>query len=340
VNPAYAPRKGLLDDIRPPYGRTQPQLMSSITLPKVAGTPKRGRLHNRVMQRESTLGYALLVPTMLMLLVFLAWPFLWGIWLSVSNAEIGNDSSHFVGIGNFVYNLSDTIFVQSFWNTMAYTAITTVFKFGLGMSMALLLNQVFPLQRFARAALLLPWIIPSVLSTLAWRWMFDPTFSILNWVLMHSIHSGGVNWLGTTNTALASIFIVNIWRGAPFYGISLLAGLQTIPPDLYEAARVDGASRWQQFREITLPLLRPVLLVVLIALHHPDLRRLPAALRAHPWGALQLDQRARDLGLQHRRPRRQHRPRRRHLPGAVPSARHRDHRGPGLTPEQGVSRWR
>ncbi|HEY8759408.1 MAG TPA: sugar ABC transporter permease [Candidatus Dormibacteraeota bacterium] len=238
--------------------------MSSITLPKVAGTPKRGRLHNRVLQRESTLGYALLVPTMLMLLVFLAWPFLWGIWLSVSNAEIGNDSSHFVGIGNFVYNLSDRIFVQSFWNTMAYTAITTVFKFGLGMSMALLLNQVFPLQRFARAALLLPWIIPSVLSTLAWRWMFDPTFSILNWVLMHSFHTGGVNWLGTTNTALASIFIVNIWRGAPFYGISLLAGLQTIPPDLYEAARVDGASRWQQFREITLPLLRPVLLVVLM----------------------------------------------------------------------------
>ena len=238
--------------------------MSSITLPKVAGTPKRGRLHNRVLQRESTLGYALLVPTMLMLLVFLAWPFLWGIWLSVSNAEIGNDSSHFVGIGNFVYNLSDRIFVQSFWNTMAYTAITTVFKFGLGMSMALLLNQVFPLQRFARAALLLPWIIPSVLSTLAWRWMFDPTFSILNWVLIHSFHSAGVNWLGTTNTALVSIFIVNIWRGTPFYGIALLAGLQIIPPDLYEAARVDGASRWQQFREITLPLLRPVLLVVLM----------------------------------------------------------------------------
>jgi multiple sugar transport system permease protein len=123
---------------------------------------------------------------------------------------------------------------------------------------------VFPLQRFARAALLLPWIIPSVLSTLAWRWMFDPTFSVLNWLLVNSFHSSGVNWLGTTNTALASIFIVNIWRGAPFYGISLLAGLQTIPPDLYEAARVDGASRWQQFREITLPLLRPVLLVVLM----------------------------------------------------------------------------
>ena len=237
--------------------------MSSVTLPKVEGARKKGRPHNRLLQRESTLGYGLLVPTMVMLLVFLAWPFFWGIWLSLSSAEIG-DPGHFVGFGNFVYNLGDSIFVQSFWNTMAYTAITTVFKFGLGMSMALLLNQVFPLQRFARAALLLPWIIPSVLSTLAWRWMFDPTFSVLNWLLVNSFHSSGVNWLGTTNTALASIFIVNIWRGAPFYGISLLAGLQTIPPDLYEAARVDGASRWQQFREITLPLLRPVLLVVLM----------------------------------------------------------------------------
>jgi multiple sugar transport system permease protein len=238
--------------------------LSTVTLPKAAAEPKRAPLHRRLLGREAPLGYALLVPTMLMLVVFLAFPFLWGIWLSMSNAEIGNDSTHFVGLGNFIYNLGDTVFVQTFWNTVWYTAVTTVFKFGLGMVMALLLNQVFPLQRFARAALLLPWIIPSVLSTLAWRWMFDPTFSVLNWVLVHSFHSNGVNWLGTTNTALASIFIVNIWRGAPFFGISLLAGLQTIPTDLYEAARVDGASRWQQFREITLPLLRPVLLVVLM----------------------------------------------------------------------------
>ena len=238
--------------------------MSTVTLPKAAAEPKRAPLHRRLLGREAPLGYALLVPTMLMLVVFLAFPFLWGIWLSLSNAEIGNDSSHFVGLGNFIYELGDRVFVQSFWNTVAYTAVTTVFKFALGMSMALLLNQVFPLQRFARAALLLPWIIPSVLSTLAWRWMFDPTFSVLNWVLIHSFHGSGVNWLGTTNTALASISIVNIWRGAPFYGISILAGLQIIPPDLYEAARVDGANRWQQFREITLPLLRPVLLVVLL----------------------------------------------------------------------------
>ena len=219
--------------------------------------------HVRILQREAPLGYMLLVPTMLMLGTFLAFPFLWGLWLALTSAEIGS-SGHFIGLGNFKFEASDTVFFQSFWNTVNYTWITTIFKLVLGLAMALLLNQAFPAQRFVRAALLLPWIIPSVLSTLAWRWMFDPTFSVLNWVLVHSFHSGGVNWLGTTNTALASIFIVNIWRGAPFYGISLLAGLQTIPPDLYEAARVDGASRWQQFREITFPLLRPVLLVVLM----------------------------------------------------------------------------
>jgi multiple sugar transport system permease protein len=116
-----------------------------------------------------------------------------------------------------------------------------------------------------RAALLLPWIIPSVLSTLAWRWMFDPTFSVVNWVVIHSHFSAtGVDWLGKTTSALAALMIVNVWRGTPFYGIAFLAGLQTIPVDLYEAARVDGASRWQQFRVITVPMLRPVLLVVLL----------------------------------------------------------------------------
>jgi multiple sugar transport system permease protein len=134
------------------------------------------------------------------------------------------------------------------------------------MVMALLLNQVFPLQRFARAALLLPWIIPTVLSTLAWKWMFDPTFSVVNWigVHLHLVAYPGPNWFGSTGSALAALMIVNVWRGMPFYGISFLAGLQTIPTDLYEAARVDGASRWQQFLHITIPLLRPVLLVVLL----------------------------------------------------------------------------
>ena len=218
----------------------------------------------RIMEREAPLGWLLLAPALLVLVVFVAYPFLFGIWLSLSSAQIG-DAGHFVGLGNFQFERGDTVFIQSFVNTVSYTLITTVFKLALGLVMALLLNQVFPAQRFVRAALLLPWIIPSVLSTLAWRWMFDPTFSVVNWVLIHAhLSAGGVDWLGKTFTALTSLMIVNVWRGTPFYGIAFLAGLQTIPVDLYEAARVDGASRWQQFRSITVPLLRPVLVVVLL----------------------------------------------------------------------------
>lgn len=218
----------------------------------------------RLLEREARLGYLLLVPALALLLVFVAYPFVFGIWLSLSNSQIGQNG-HFIGLGNFQFERTDSVFIQSFVNTMSYTVITTVFKLALGLVMALLLNQVFPAQRFVRAALLLPWIIPSVLSTLAWRWMFDPTFSVVNWVLIHShLSGGGVDWLGKTFTALTSLMIVNVWRGTPFYGIAFLAGLQTIPSDLYEAARVDGASRWQQFRAVTVPLLRPVLVVVLL----------------------------------------------------------------------------
>lgn len=239
--------------------------MSSVSLPKkVVDLPRRHSLLSRLLQREAPLGYTLLVPTMIMLATFLGFPFLWGIWLSLTNSEIGVDKAKFIGAANFLFERGDTVFIQSLWNTINYTVVTTGFKLVLGLAMAILLNQIFPFQRFVRAALLLPWIIPSVLSTLAWRWMFDPTFSVLNWVIVHALHGNAVNWLGTTNTALASLMVVNIWRGVPFYGISFLAGLQVIPTDLYEAARVDGASRWQQFWEITLPLLRPVLMVVLM----------------------------------------------------------------------------
>jgi multiple sugar transport system permease protein len=225
-----------------------------------------GRIRSRLAATEARLGYLLLAPTVLVLVVFLAWPFLFGIWLSLTSAEL-QDPGRFIGLANYKFEFTvDRPFLQAFTNTFLYTGVTTVFKLGLGMVMALLLNQVFPLQRFARAALLLPWIIPTVLSTLAWKWMFDPTFSVVNWigVHLHLVAYPGPNWFGSTGSALAALMIVNVWRGMPFYGISFLAGLQTIPTDLYEAARVDGASRWQQFLHITIPLLRPVLLVVLL----------------------------------------------------------------------------
>ncbi|HEX6348103.1 MAG TPA: sugar ABC transporter permease [Candidatus Dormibacteraeota bacterium] len=231
----------------------------------VRGLESRGFLGPRVriLEREAYLGYLLLAPMLALLIVFLAYPFVFGIWLSLTNAQIGVNG-HFIGLANYDFERGDTVFIQSFINTMSYTVVTTIFKLGLGLVMALLLNQVFPAQRFVRAALLLPWIIPSVLSTLAWRWMFDPTFSVINWVLVHWMHASGVDWLGKTGSALIALMVVNTWRGIPFYGISFLAGLQTIPVELYEAARVDGASRFNQFLHITMPMLRPILVVVLL----------------------------------------------------------------------------
>jgi multiple sugar transport system permease protein len=224
------------------------------------------RLHLRLLSSERGFGYLLLVPTIVVLGVFLAYPFLFGLWLSVTSAEL-TDVGHFIGLANFKFEFTiDHPFIQALTNTFLYTGVTTVFKLVLGLGMALLLNQRFPFQRFVRAAVLLPWIVPTVFSTLAWKWMFDPTFSVVNWaaVHLHLVAYPGPNWFGGTATALTALMIVNIWRGFPFYGISILAGLQTIPHDLYEAARVDGASRWHQFTHVTLPMLRPILLVVLL----------------------------------------------------------------------------
>jgi multiple sugar transport system permease protein len=224
------------------------------------------RQHRRLLGSERGLGYLLLLPTVIILVVFLGYPFFFGLWLSLTSAEL-TDMGHFIGLANFKFEFTiDKPFMQALVNTFLYTGVTTVFKLTLGVGMALLLNQRFPLQRFVRAAALLPWIIPTVFSTLAWKWMFDPTFSVVNWmaVHLHLVGYPGPNWFGSTGTALAALMIVNTWRGFPFYGVSLLAGLQTIPADLYEAARVDGAGRWHQFTHITLPMLRPILLVVLL----------------------------------------------------------------------------
>lgn len=208
--------------------------------------------------------YAMLVPVLLLLLILVAYPFVLSIWLSLTNATIGSDGT-FVGLNNFANQLSSAVFRQAFRNTVWYTFVTTIFKLVLGFSLALLLNQPFRGRKFVRAAILLPWIVPSVLSTMAWLWLFDANLSSLNWLLrnLHLIRKD-LPWLTDPAWAMASIMIVNIWRGTPFLAITILAGLQTIPRELYEAAELDGAGRWVRLLRITVPLVLPVLTIVLI----------------------------------------------------------------------------
>jgi multiple sugar transport system permease protein len=218
----------------------------------------------RKLEDERWLAAVLLAPTAILLGLFIAYPFAEGVLLSLSSAKVG-DPGEFVGLANFAKLWDDNIFWTSVWNTFWYTGVTTVFKLGLGLWLAMLLNRHFKGKAIVRAFILLPFIIPTVLSTFAWKWMFDPTFSVINWSLfkLGLIHAR-INWLGDSDLAMASIMVVNIWRGVPFFAISLLAGLQTISPELNEAAAIDGARPWNRFWYVTWPLLLPVTMVVML----------------------------------------------------------------------------
>jgi len=217
-----------------------------------------------LLEDERWLAFVLLVPSIALLGMFIAYPFVRGILLSVTNSRVGVPGD-FVGLANYTKIWHDGIFHTSVYNTFLYTGVTTVFKLALGLWLAVLLNRNFRGKAFTRAFILLPFIIPTVLSTFAWKWMFDPTFSVINWSLFKlGLISARINWLGDADLAMTSIMVVNIWRGVPFFAISLLAGLQTISPELNEAAAIDGARPWNRFWYVTWPLLLPVTLVVML----------------------------------------------------------------------------
>jgi multiple sugar transport system permease protein len=218
----------------------------------------------RFLESEGLLATILLAPTVLLLGVFIAYPFVMGVWLSLSNTSVGN-VGEFVGLKNFIKAWNDSIFRTAFGNTFYYTFWATILKLALGMWLALLLNRNFRGKRIVRASMLLPFIIPTVLSTFAWRWMFDPTFSVLNWLLYRmGFIVTKIPFLSDGDYGMWCAIIVNTWRGMPFFAITLLAGLQTISPDLHEAASLDGANGWQRFWRVTWPLLTPVTLVVVV----------------------------------------------------------------------------
>ena len=233
-----------------------------VALPHLRTTSPSGM--TRFLESERMLAAILLAPTVLLLGVFIAYPFVMGVWLSLTSTSVGN-VGEFVGLKNFIKAWNDSIFRTAFWNTTVYTFWATIFKLVLGMWLAVLLNRNFRGKRLVRASMLLPFIVPTVLSTFAWRWMFDPTFSVLNWLL----YKGGfivtkVPFLSDGVYGLWCAIVVNTWRGMPFFAITLLAGLQTISPDLHEAASLDGANGWKRFWHVTWPLLKPVTLVVVV----------------------------------------------------------------------------
>ena len=214
------------------------------------------------LDRQSVFSWLMMAPPLLFLAALVGYPFCYGILLSQQDRPVAHAGT-FVGLKNFATNLHDPLFWRVALNTFVYTAVATLLKMVGGLALALAMNQQFPLKNLVRALMLLPFIVPTVLSTVAWMWILDPAFSVLNWLLvLVGIPKPGPSWLGNPLLAMVSIIVINTWRGLPFYGITLLAGLQTVPPELYEAATIDGAGSWQRFRYVTLPLLQPIILIV------------------------------------------------------------------------------
>lgn len=204
-----------------------------------------------------------MLPAAAFLLIFLTYPLALGVWLGFTDTRIGR-AGEFIGLWNYELLWTDHVFWLSVFNTILYTVVASILKFALGLWLALILNEHLPFKALFRAVLLLPWVVPTVLSAIAFWWIYDTQFSIISWSLIKlGILDQPINFLGDVENARASVIAANVWRGIPFVAITLLAGLQTISPSLHEAATLDGATSWQRFRYITLPMLSPLIAVVM-----------------------------------------------------------------------------
>ncbi|GAC1331468.1 MAG: sugar ABC transporter permease [Beijerinckiaceae bacterium] len=227
----------------------------------IAGN-RRNAWHRLVVHRDWQ-GFWFMLPAAAILILFLAYPLGLGVWLSFTDAKIGRTGT-FVGVENYDWLSDDTVFWMAVGFTVGYTLFASAIKFVIGLYLALLLNKNLPFKALLRSIVLIPFVVPTVLSAIAFWWIFDAQFSIISWSLRHlGLIDANINFLGDSWNARMCVIFANIWRGVPFIAITLLAGLQTVSPSLYEAATIDGASRWQNFRFITYPLLTPIIAVVM-----------------------------------------------------------------------------
>jgi multiple sugar transport system permease protein len=230
---------------------------------RVRAAPHDGTAWDRLKTNKNWLAIWFMLPAAAFLILFLAYPLGLGVWLSFTDARIGRNGV-FIALENYEWLWDDSTFWLSVFNTLLYTSVASTIKFAVGLYLALLLNERLPFKAIIRAVVLIPFIVPTVLSAIAFWWLFDPQFSIISWSFRKmGLITANIDFLGNFWNARWSVIFANIWRGVPFVAITLLAGLQTVSPSLYEAATIDGATPWQNFRYITYPLLTPIIAVVM-----------------------------------------------------------------------------
>ena len=211
--------------------------------------------------RQALWGYLLALPAVLLVLGLVAYPFLYAIFISFTNRVVGNPG-HWIGFDNFRYLRTSPSFTRSIRNTITLVLVTDAAKLAIGLGLALLVNQKIRGRGIFRAFIMIPWAMPGFVAFLTWRVLYQPIGGGINLILVKTgIHSGVIDWLGQKSTAMPAVIIATVWRGFPFWFISLLAALQAVQPDLHEAARVDGANTIQRFWSVTFPAIRPVILI-------------------------------------------------------------------------------
>jgi ABC-type sugar transport system permease subunit len=221
----------------------------------------------RLVTAERRLGYAMVAPVVLLLLLITAYPLAYNLWNSFHsvNLSVGNSARPFVGIDNYSAMVRSSAWRGALERTAIFTVVSVAFETTIGLGLAVMLNRKFRGRGLLRASILIPWAVPTVVSATLWKTMFDPRSGFVDY-LLGALHLPGAHttWLAGEWTSWASILTADAWKNVPFLAIILLAGLQVIPDEIYEAARIDGASSWQSFRRMTLPLLKPALMVALI----------------------------------------------------------------------------
>jgi multiple sugar transport system permease protein len=229
--------------------------------------PKAASRSSHLPETHSTpinwVGWAFLTPALILLSLVFVYPIGQALWQSLFLRNLGTQLSPvFGGLSNYQRMNGDGRFWQSLWNTVQFTGISVAIELLLGLGIAMLLNQTFRGRGIVRTIALLPWALPTALIALAWTWIFNSEFGLLNDLLLRlGVIKTGINWLGDPNLALGAVIAADVWKTTPFISILLLAGLQSIPRDLYEAHAIDGATPWRSFCEITLPLLMPQILI-------------------------------------------------------------------------------
>jgi trehalose/maltose transport system permease protein len=218
-------------------------------------------------RRRERLGWILTAPTIIIICIVALYPVVRTFLLSFTNARLSTTRAvSFVGISNYTDLLTDRIFLQATWNTGVFTVFSVLFETILGLIIALTIHSNFKGRGVVRTAMLIPWAIPTVVSARMWAWMYNDVFGVINDLLVTRLGllDRKLAWVADPVLTLPSLIAIDVWKTTPFMALLLLAGLQVIPDDIYEAADIDGASRWQQFWTMTLPLLRPALMVALI----------------------------------------------------------------------------